>query len=519
MFKRRRAMSLVLAMMVGLAMNAHEVCAVVGTLPSVRSMESSANGLESGKTYTISNWDDFIALSNLQAECKIAENSPGMPPSGGAEIRMINDVTAEPTTITVAEGPNSTFLPIGDRASYTDGYGQFRSTFDGGNHTLSGFSITQSTRFDRSYGRNERLGLFASVGQAGVVKNFKMANASIHSGVPGPISAGLLAAQFSGTMFNVAVHGSLDLANVDEFTYAGGLCGQLRGLALGVSADVTLGCAFTVTQDSFIVPSTGGLVGELDGDGCVVGYSRGSVRTMLGQGWMTAIGGLLTVPVVGIPCVGYSTASLSVAAGVSPQPFVFDYGTDTGAFGFSCAPSIKVDDVETVGNDEWKDVLVEASWLKSAAAVGELNAKIPAAYAQIVKFAVSPSAEINDGFPIFVFNEEVLWPPPQPFTLKTFTSPGGSITTDSGPFCSIPVNPDKQKQRTITIKLSKGYELKNVRAGDINIPDSALQRQNDGTITFPYPLPGQGPITHDINMHAKFRYELRPAQSSGAPSA
>ncbi|GHV30924.1 hypothetical protein FACS189481_5720 [Clostridia bacterium] len=108
------------------------------------------------------------------------------------------------------------------------------------------------------------------------------------------------------------------------------------------------------------------------------------------------------------------------------------------------------------------------------------------------------------------------------FVFKTFNNIGGSMKVAYGSepadsICRIPADPDEQKPLTITIELRRGYELESVRVGDINIPDSALQRSKN-IVTFEFPLPGQGPITHDISMHAVLAHKLRPAQISATTS-
>ncbi|GHV28864.1 hypothetical protein FACS189481_0420 [Clostridia bacterium] len=103
-------------------------------------------------------------------------------------------------------------------------------------------------------------------------------------------------------------------------------------------------------------------------------------------------------------------------------------------------------------------------------------------------------------------------PAPIPFTFKTTASPGGSITTDSGPAVSIPATSEKQEPLIITLTCCPGYKLEKVLVGKKEYEPTDLI-EDGNIIAFTYPLPGES-ITHDTSMHATIS-RIPNGQSSG----
>ena len=188
---------------------------------------------EDGKTYTVT------SAEGLKAVADIANN-------GNLGIN-----------ITLTENINLTdidWTPIG-----TDYYNQYTGAFDGGNHTITGLTVTTNGQY---------AGLFGYLGKAGTVKNVVMEGVQITSDNSLGYAGGV-AGNSWGTIENCSVSGSVSGSDV------GGVVGyQSGGSITGCSSSATVkgeayvGGVVGVTNNGAILTAcyaTGDVTVENDG--------------------------------------------------------------------------------------------------------------------------------------------------------------------------------------------------------------------------------------------------------------
>ena len=167
---------------------------------------------EDGKTYNVT------SAEGLKAVADIANN-------GNLGIN-----------ITLTENINLTdidWTPIG-----TDYYNQYTGAFDGGNHTITGLTVTTNGQY---------AGLFGYLGKAGTVKNVVMEGLQITSDNSLGYTGGVVGNSW-GTIENCSVSGS-----VSGTTFAGGVVGsQWGGSITGCNSSAT------VKGEAYV----GGIAGE-----------------------------------------------------------------------------------------------------------------------------------------------------------------------------------------------------------------------------------------------------------------
>ena len=113
------------------------------------------------------------------------------------------------------------WTPIG--TGYSNKY---TGTFDGGDHTIKGLTVTTNDQF---------VGLFGSIGYAGTVKNVMMEDVQITSNRSSGFAGGV-AGYSDGTIENCSVSGS-----VSGTVYVGGVVGvQIGGSITGCSSSATV---------------------------------------------------------------------------------------------------------------------------------------------------------------------------------------------------------------------------------------------------------------------------------------
>ncbi|GHV31191.1 hypothetical protein FACS189481_6150 [Clostridia bacterium] len=98
---------------------------------------------------------------------------------------------------------------------------------------------------------------------------------------------------------------------------------------------------------------------------------------------------------------------------------------------------------------------------------------------------------------------------PSHYILKAVCSAGGDITIfpahgTPGSICEIPVDVAQQKPVTIVIKRHLGYNLEAIRVDKQYFPSVFLGITTGNAVTFNFPLPGEGPITHDTDIEVEF---------------
>ena len=183
---------------------------------------------EDGKTYNVT------SAEGLKAVADIANN-------GNLGIN-----------ITLTENINLTdidWTPIG-----TDYYNQYTGAFDGGNHTITGLTVTTNGQY---------AGLFGYLGKAGTVKNVVMEGLQITSDNSLGYTGGVVGNSW-GTIENCSVSGS-----VSGTTFAGGVVGsQWGGSITGCNSSAT------VKGEAYV----GGIAGETNyGATLTACYATGDV--------------------------------------------------------------------------------------------------------------------------------------------------------------------------------------------------------------------------------------------------
>ena len=131
---------------------------------------------------------------------------------------------------------------------------QYTGTFDGGNHTITGLTVTTSDQY---------AGLFGYIGSGGTVKNVVLEDVQITSDNSSG-SVGGVAGNSWGTIENCSVSGS-----VSGTTFAGGVVGSQWGGSI-------TGCNSSATVKGVIF--AGGIAGETNSGASLTGcYATGDV--------------------------------------------------------------------------------------------------------------------------------------------------------------------------------------------------------------------------------------------------
>jgi filamentous hemagglutinin family protein len=184
------------------------------------------------------------------------------------------------------------FVPIGTSPSPFV-FQSFTGTFDGQNHSINNLAINSS---------NFYLGLFALIGNGGVVRNVSLANAYVFgTGSNNSFrDVGVVAGENDGTITNVSVTSSN--AVISSSGSVGGLVGNNTGSILQSTASTTV----TANNPTAVSVSIGGLVGSNDGIG-----TFGTINQSSATGTVSAAIGLAG------GLVGYNigTVSQSFATG------------------------------------------------------------------------------------------------------------------------------------------------------------------------------------------------------------
>ena len=218
---------------------------------------------EDGKTYTVT------TAEGLKAVADIANN-------GNLGIN-----------ITLTENINLTdidWAPIG-----TDYYNQYTGAFDGGNHTITGLTVT---------GSNEFAGLFGFIGPGGTVQNVVLEGVQITSDNSLGYAGGVAGYCYGGTLENCSVSGSISgtlfvggvvsnqiggsitgcssSATVKGVIFVGGIAGETNDVALLTGCYAT--GDVTVENDGPSQARAGGVVGSNGGNSTLTAcYAAGNV--------------------------------------------------------------------------------------------------------------------------------------------------------------------------------------------------------------------------------------------------
>ena len=174
-------------------------------------------------SYTLSLQYDYLVDENTYIVASTAELKAvaDIVNDGSRDINIILDKDIDLT--------NTTWTPIG-----IDDKHQYIGTFDGGNHTISGLTVTGSDQY---------AGLFGYIGDGGTVKNVKLENVRIASGYQNAYVGGVVGYSFFGNIENCSVSGSVSGNSNSNGTYngVGGVVGyQWGGSITGCSSSATV---------------------------------------------------------------------------------------------------------------------------------------------------------------------------------------------------------------------------------------------------------------------------------------
>ena len=142
------------------------------------------------------------------------------------------------------------WTPIGDYDN------RYTGTFDGGNHTITGLTVT---------GSNDYAGLFGRIGSGGTVKNVKLEGVKIESDNDMSSVGGVAGDSYDGNIENCSVSGSVSGNNGT----AGGVVGnQQKGSITGCSSSATVNAGI----------AAGGVAGGTNSGASLTGcYATGDV--------------------------------------------------------------------------------------------------------------------------------------------------------------------------------------------------------------------------------------------------
>ena len=181
---------------------------------------SAAFTPEAGKFYNITlNYDKGY---NLSADGKTYEvyNADGLLAWNKA---VQNDLSINCTLIADINLTGKEWTPIGDYDN------RYAGTFDGGDHTITGLTVTTSDQY---------AGLFGCIGSGGTVKDVTLEGVQITT-TRNVGDVGGVAGQSYGNIENCSVSGSVSGSGMNGF--AGGVVGyQLGGFLTGCSSSATV---------------------------------------------------------------------------------------------------------------------------------------------------------------------------------------------------------------------------------------------------------------------------------------
>ena len=219
---------------------------------------------EDGKTYTVTSAEGLKNIAELvNEEWKL-----------GINITLTADIDLS----------GIDWTPIGIDYNH-----QYTGTFDGGDHTITGLTVT---------GSNEYAGLFGRIGSGGTVKNVVLEGVQItsdnslgyaggiagwsfkgkieNSSVSGSVSGNSIAGAVVGTQLGGAITGCSSSATVKSVTFAGGIAGETNSGA-SLTACYATGDV-TVENDGTSNALAGGVVGYNGGSSTLTAcYAAGNV--------------------------------------------------------------------------------------------------------------------------------------------------------------------------------------------------------------------------------------------------
>lgn len=243
---------------------------------------TSIDGAEATEAYSYDSNTRTITIYSGEG-LKVAADEVN---SGNTDINIILDKDIDLT--------NTKWTPIG-----TDHSNSYTGTFDGGNHTISGLTVT---------GSDENAGLFGYIDKVGTVKNVKLENVQITSDNQ-YANVGGVAGYSRGNIENCSVSGSV--SGNSTYNSVGGVVGYQWGGSI-------TGCSSSATVQG--TGSVGGVVGQTNyGATLTACYSTENVTLESNNSDNNYAGGV----------VGYNGASTLTACYATGN--VTGTGTGTGS--------------------------------------------------------------------------------------------------------------------------------------------------------------------------------------------
>jgi filamentous hemagglutinin family protein len=215
-----------------------------------------------------------------------------------------------------ASASTTNFTSLGSRTQTA-----FQGQFDGMDHVIKGIRISGYNESDPSY--LAYVGLFSTIGSAGVVRNVGLIDSTANSFVA---AVGILAGMNNGLITHAYTSGDVSPVNAFSGAGAGGLVGinngtiERSGSGATVSGSGELG-GLVATNNGLITQSyaTGSVNGGAHaGAGGLVGVNEGTIQQSYASG---SAGGLGTGGLVDFNngTITESFASTSIASGVPPS--------------------------------------------------------------------------------------------------------------------------------------------------------------------------------------------------------
>ena len=203
--------------------NAITVTVETGTASECDLLVTATDNAGKSVSYTLSLQYDYLVDEDTYIVSSTAElkTVADIVNNGSRDINIILDKDIDLT--------NTTWTPIG-----IDSDNQYTGTFNGGNHTISGLTMT---------GSDEYAGLFGYIGDGGTVKNVKLENVKIASDYQNAYVGGVVGYSFFGNIEYCSVSGSVNGNSNSNGTYngVGGVVGyQWGGSITGCSSSATV---------------------------------------------------------------------------------------------------------------------------------------------------------------------------------------------------------------------------------------------------------------------------------------
>jgi len=237
----------------------------------------TASRLLEGPGYTVDG-NTYIVYtpSGLLAWAEAARKDP-----------TLNCTLAADITLPAVPADQSNWTPVGP--DYSNPY---TGTFDGGNHTITGLTVTTSDRY---------VGLFGYIGSGGKVKNVTLKDVKIESDNDMSDVGGVAGWSYGGKIENCSVSGSVSCSG--SHSIAGGVVGEQTGGSI-------TGCSSSAAVKGAV--RAGGVAGLIySGATLTACYATGSVTLESSDTDTYTVGGVVGYTMKSTLTACYATGSVS----------------------------------------------------------------------------------------------------------------------------------------------------------------------------------------------------------------